>query len=168
MGMPGAAWAVGIVVGAVALASCGSSSSGPPSPSTAVSASTPTSTSSTDIAPAAALATGAYTSAGSTGKPHYVVAIGAAESTEFVGTLTFVYQDGTTSPVFDFSGQVAGQHATATPNKVAPPGSGTKTVSSVPPSLQIAVGADTLTFEGCEAYLPQVRSSRACTFVRSP
>ena len=125
------------------------------------------STSTTAIAPAAALATGTYAPAGASGTPHYVITISSAENTEFDGAMHFVYQDGTTSHVFDFSGKVMGQSAMATPTNVAAPGSGTQTVSSVPDALRIDIGADTLTFEGCQAYLPLVRSLRACTFVGS-
>ncbi len=50
---------------------------------------------------------------------------------------------------------------------MAAPGSATRTVSTVPNTLRINIGADTLTFEGCRAYLPQVHSSSACTFVGS-
>jgi hypothetical protein len=157
MGRHRAVWVVAIVVGAFGLAACGSSSSSPPAAST----------STTAIAPAAALATGTYAPAGSAGKPHYVITINSAESTEFDGALNFVYQDGTTSHVFDFSGNVTGQSAVATPTNVAAPGSATKTVSSVPTDLKIGVGADTLTFEGCQAYLPLAQSSSDCRFVGS-
>ena len=148
----GAVWAVVIVIGAVGLAACGSSA-----PSSSV-------TTTTAIAPAAALATGTYAPAGASGQPHYVITISSAENTQFEGAMNFVYQDGTTSHVFDFSGKVTGQNAVATPTNVAAPGSATRTVSSVPNSLQIDVGNDSLTFEGCQAYLPQVTSSIACTF----
>ena len=102
--------------------------------------------------------------AGASGKPHYAITIRSAENTEFDGAMNFVYQDGTTSHVFDFSGTVTGQNAVATPTNVAAPGSATRTVSSVPNSLRIDVGNDSLTFEGCQAYLPLVSSSSACTF----
>ena len=116
----GAVWAVVIVIGAVGLAACGSSS-----PSSSV-------TTTTAIAPAAALATGTYAPAGASGQPHYVITISSAENTQFEGAMNFVYQDGTTSHVFDFSGKVTGQNAVATPTNVAAPGSATRTVSSVP------------------------------------
>ena len=61
---------------------------------------------------------------------------------------------------------VSGQSATATASDVAT-GSSTKTVSAVPSSLQIGVGPDTLTLEGCEAYLPQAPSPADCTFAVS-
>jgi ribosomal protein L31 len=150
-----AVWALAIVTAALALAACGSSS---PSSST---------TSKTAIAPAAALATGTYAPTGSSGTPHYVIDISSANGTAFNGTMKFVYQDGTTSRVFDFSGTVTGQSATAKPTNVAAPGSATKTVSSVPSSLQIAVGSDALTFEGCQSYLPEALSASACTFNQS-
>ena len=148
----GAAWAVAIVVAAFGLAACGSSS-----PNSSV-------TTTAAIAPASALATGTYAPAGASGKPHYAITIRSAENTEFDGAMNFVYQDGTTSHVFDFSGTVTGQNAVATPTNVAAPGSATRTVSSVPNSLRIDVGNDSLTFEGCQAYLPLVSSSSACTF----
>lgn len=156
MGKQRAVWAVAIVAGALGLAACGSSSPG--------SSSTSTTTSTTDIAPAAALATGTYAPAGASGTPHYVVTISSAENTDFGGAMNFVYQDGKTSLVFDFSGTVTGPRAVATPTNVAATGSGTQTVSSVPDSLRVDVGADTLTFEGCQAYLPQVHSPSGCTF----
>lgn len=110
------------------------------------------------------MSTGTYAPAGASGTPHYVITISSAENTSFVGSVSFVYQDGTTSHVFDFSGNVTGQSATATPTHVVAPGSGTQTASSVPNSLQIDLGADTLTFVGCRAYLPQAHTSNACTF----
>jgi hypothetical protein len=155
MGKHGAFRAAALVVGALGLAACGSSSPGS------------STTSTTAIAPAAALATGTYAPAGTSGTPHYVITISSAKSTEFDGAMNFVYQDGTTSRVFDFSGTVAGQSAMATPTNVAAPGSATQTVSSVPTALRIDVGADALTFEGCQAYLPQAHSSSACTFTLS-
>jgi hypothetical protein len=155
MAKQGACWAAVAVIAALGLAACGSSS---PSSST---------TSTTAIAPAAALATGNYVPAGASGTPHYVITISTAKSTAFDGVVNFVYQDGTTSRVFDFSGTVTGQSAEATPTNVAASGSGTQTVSSVPNALRIDVGSDALTFEGCQAYLPQVQSSSACTFVGS-
>jgi hypothetical protein len=155
MGQRRALWAVAIVMGAFGLAACGSS----------LPSSSPTST--TAIAPAAALATGSYAPAGASGKPHYVITISSAESTEFKGAVSFLYQDGTTSHVFDFNGTVTGQNAVATPSNVAAPGSATQTVSSVPNSLRMSVGADTLTLDGCQAYLPQVISASACTFIGS-
>lgn len=96
-----------------------------------------------------------------------VITIRSAESMEFDGDLNFVHQDGTTSHVFDFTGTVAGQSAVATPTNVAAPGSATQTISSVPNPLRIDIGADTLTFEGCQVYLPLVHSSSSCTFVGS-
>ena len=148
--------AVAIVTAALALAACGSSSS-----------SSSTSSSTTDIAPAAALATGTYAPAGSSGTPHYVIAITSANGTGFDGTMKFVYQDGTTSHVFDFSGTVTGESATAKPSNVAAPDSATRTVSSVPSSLRIAVGSGVLTFEGCQGYLTEAQSAAACAFTQS-
>ncbi len=148
-------WAVAIMMGAVGLAACSSSPSNSSS-----------STTSTAIAPASALATGTYVPVDSSGTPHYVVTVSSANGTGFRGVMTFAYQDGTTSHVLDFSGTVTGQTATATPSDVAT-GSTTKTVSSVPSSLQIGVGADTLTFEGCQSYLPEALSAAACTFTVS-
>jgi hypothetical protein len=155
VGRQGAVWAMAIVVGALGLAACGSSS-----PSSSA-------TSTTAIAPAASLATGTYAPAGASGKPHYVITISSAESTQFDGAMSFVYQDGTTSHVFDFSGNVTGQSAEAKPTNVTVPGSATQTVSSVPDALRIHIGTDTLTFAGCQAYLPLVQSSSACTFIGS-
>ena len=120
MGKQAAVWAIAIVVGALGLAACGSSS-----PSS-------TTTTTTVIAPASALATGAYAPAGASGTPHYVLTISSAENTSFGGAMNFVYQDGKTSVVFDFSGKVTGQRTVATPTKVATSGSGTQTVSRVP------------------------------------
>lgn len=148
-----ASWAVAIVAGSFALAACGSTSS------------TPSTTSTTAIAPAAALATGTYAPTGSSGTPHYVIEVSSAEGTAFKGTMKFVYQDGTTTRVFDFSGTVSGQTATATASKVAPPGSTPKTVSSsLPDPLRIGVGSDVLTFQGCQSYLPEAQSPSACAF----
>lgn len=155
MGKQGAAWVVTIVVGAFGLAACGSSPSSSPATST------------TAIAPAAALGTGTYTPAGASGTPHYVITISSAKNTAFNGVMDFVYQDGKTSHVFDFSGTVTGQRATATPTNVAVPGSATQTVSSVPSDLRITIGSDNLTFEGCQTYLPFVQSPAACTFIGS-
>ena len=152
-----AIWALAMVMGAVGLAACSSSPS-----------SSSSTTTSTAIAPASALATGTYVPADSSGTPHYVVTISSADGTGFRGSMAFVYQDGTTSHVLGFSGTVTGQSATATPSDVATAtGSTTKTASSVPSSLQIGVGNDTLTFEGCQAYLPQALSPAACTFTVS-
>ncbi len=135
-------WALAMVMGGVGLAACSSSPS-----------SSSSTTTSSAIAPASALATGTYVPAGSSGTPHYVVTISSANE-RFRGVVTFAYQDGTTSHVLDFSGNVTGQTATATSSDVAT-GSTTKTASSVPSSLQIGVGNDTLTLEGCQAYLPK-------------
>ena len=148
-------WAAAIVMGAIGLAACSSSPSNSSSTTT-----------STAIAPASALATGTYVPADSSGTPHYVVTITSATGVAFRGHVTFAYQDGTTSHVLDFNGIVTGQNATATPSNVET-GSTTKTASSVPSSLQIGVGNDTLTFEGCQAYLPQALSAAACTFTVS-
>jgi hypothetical protein len=140
---------------ALGLAACSSSPSSSP----------PTST--TAIAPAAALATGTYAPAGASGTPHYVVKIDSANGSTFRGAVNFVFQDGTSSRAFDFSGTVSGQSATATPSNAAAPGTGPTTVSSLPATLQIAVASDALTFTGCQAYLPQVQSASACTFTLS-
>lgn len=145
-------WAAAIAMGGVTLAACSSSPSNSSS-----------STTSTAIAPASALATGTYVPADSSGTPHYVVKITSANGTAFRGAMTFVYQDGTTSHVLDFSGTVTGRNATATPSDVAT-NSTTKTVSSVPSSLQIGIDNASLTFEGCQAYLPQALSAANCTF----
>lgn len=151
-----AAWAVAIVAAAgFGLAACSSS----PSNSSAT-------TSSTAIAPASALATGTYAPAGSSGTPHYLVTISSADGTGFSGHVTFVFQDGKTSHVFDFSGNVSGQSASATATNVAS-GSTPKTVTAVPSTLAIGVGSDTLTFQGCQAYLPEAPSATACTFTMS-
>jgi hypothetical protein len=155
MGKQRAVWAVVIIVGGFVLAACGSSSP------------TSSGTTTTAIAPAAALATGTYVPTGSSGQPHYVITIASATDTQFQGTMKFVYQDGTSSRVFDFSGNVSGESATATPTNVAASDSATETVSSVPAMLQIAVGSDMLTFKGCKAYLVQVQTSSACTFTGS-
>jgi hypothetical protein len=158
MGTRAVCWTVAIVTGALALSACGSSS---PSSSTA------STTTTTAIAPAAALATGTYVPPGSSGVPHYVVEINSANGTAFDGTMKFVFQDGRTSRVFDFSGTVTGQSATARPADVATSNSGPQIVSTVPSTLRIAVGSNILTFEGCQSYLPEVQSSSACTFSQS-
>ncbi len=150
-----AVWAVTIVAAALGVSACSSSPS------------TPSTTSTTAIAPATALGTGTYAPAGASGTPHYVVTINSAESTAFGGAVSFVYQDGTTSHVFDFNGTVTGQGATATATNVAAASSATRTVSSVPSPLPIDIGSGTLTFVGCQGYLPQVQSSSDCKFVRS-
>ncbi len=155
MGKQGVVWVVVVGLGAFGLAVCGSSPSDQATTST------------TAIAPAAAVATGTYAPSGASGEPHYVVSVSSAENTEFDGSVKFIYQDGKTTSVFDFNAHVTGQIAEATPSNVATTGSGTKTVSSVPTTLRIQVGADKLTLEGCQAYLPETQSSDACTFVRS-
>jgi hypothetical protein len=154
MGTRGAVWAVAAMTGALGLAACGSS----PSPS-----SSPT-TSSTAIAPASALATGTYVPAGASGTPHYFVTVGSANTTAFTGAMNFEYQDGRTAQLFDFSGTVTGLSATARSSNVAHSSSTPKTVSSVPATLRMGVGAGTLTFVGCRAYLPLTQSAGACTF----
>jgi hypothetical protein len=149
-------WAAAMAAGALGLAACGSSS---PSSST---------TTSTAIAPAAALATGTYAPAGASGTPHYAISINSAQGTQFGGAVNFVFQDGTTSHVFDFSGTVSGETAMATPKNVAAASaSSTQTVSSVPATIQIDVGTGSLTFEGCQSYLVQTQSASACTFTAS-
>jgi hypothetical protein len=149
-------WAAAMAAGALGLAACGSS------PSSSSGSST------TAIAPAAALATGAYAPAGASGTPHYTVTVDSAQGTRFDGAVNFVYQDGTTSHVFDFSGTVSGVTAVATPKNVAPAsGSSTQTVSSVPATIRIDVGTDSLTLEGCQSYLVQTQSASACTFTAS-
>jgi hypothetical protein len=145
-------WAAAMAAGALGLAACGSS---PSSSST---------TTTTAIAPAAALATGTYASAGAAGTPHYTVTIDSAQGTRFDGSVHFVYQDGTTSHVFDFSGAVSGETAVATPTNVVAAGSSTQTASSVPTTIRIDVGTDSLTVEGCQSYLVQTQSASACTF----
>lgn len=148
-------WAVPLVIGAIGLAACSSTPS-----STA-----PTST--TAIAPAAALATGSYAQPGAAGTPHYVVKIDSSHGTNFRGGVDFIYQDGRSARAFDFNGVVAGQSATANTTNVTATGSGTPIVSSVPATLQIGVASAMLTFNGCQAYLPQVQSGSACTFTLS-
>jgi hypothetical protein len=143
------------VASALGLTACGSSPS------------TSSGTSTTDIAPAAALAKGTYVPAGASGTPHYVLTIESANGTQFEGALRFVYQDGTTSHVLDFSGKASGETALVTPKSVATSSSGTQTVSSVPATIRISIGADTLTLEGCQTYLPQALSAAACTFTQS-
>jgi hypothetical protein len=150
-------WAAAMAAGALGLAACGSSSS----------SSSTTTTTATAIAPAAALATGTYAPAGSSGTPHYTVSVNSAQGTRFDGAVNFVYQDGTTSHVFDFSGTVSGETAAATAKNVAVAGSSTQTVSSVPTTIQIDVGTDSLTFTGCQSYLVQTQAASACTFTAS-
>jgi hypothetical protein len=154
MGWRRTLWAGAAALGAVGLAACGSSASSP---------TTSTSTSTTAIAPAAALATGTYVPAGAAGTPHYLVTIDSANGTAFRGHMDFVYQDGRTAHVFDFSGTVSGQSAAATTANAAT-GSAAATVSSLPATLHIGVGSGILTFEGCEAYLPFAHSADACAF----
>jgi hypothetical protein len=149
-----------IVLGALGLAACGSS---PPKSSSS------STTSTTAIAPAAALATGNYAPPESSGTPHYVVTITSADSTAFNGTITFVYQDGTTSSVLDFRAKTSGKTTTATVSSVATAAAGTDTLSSsLPDPLQIEVGPGLLTFQDCKSYLPQVQSQGDCAFELSP
>lgn len=155
MGKQRLVWVLVVGLGACGLSVCGSSPSNQATTST------------TAIAPAAAVATGTYSPSGSSGEPHYVVTVSSAENTDFDGSVKFIYQDGKTTSVFDFNAHVTGQSAEATPSDVATTGSGTKTVSSVPSTLRIQVGADKLTLVGCQAYMPETQTSDACTFVRS-
>ncbi len=155
MGKQGVVCVVVAGLGASGLAACGSSPS------------EQATTSTTAIAPAAAVAAGTYTPSGASGELHYLITVRSAENTEFDGSVKFIYQDGKTMSVFDFNAHVTGRSAVATPSNVATTGSGTKTVSSVPTTLRIQVGADKLTLEGCQAYLPVAQSSDACTFARS-
>jgi hypothetical protein len=95
------------------------------------------------------------------------VKIDSSHGAVFRGAVNFVYQDGTSSQAFGFLGAFTGQNATAKPANVAATGSGPPIVSSVPTTLQIGIASDTLTFNGCQAYLPQVQSASACTFTLS-
>lgn len=110
------------VVSALGLAAC-SDDSGSSAKSTTTTAdttttlaatTTTTTTAVTTAAPAGPVA-GTYLNAG-TNDPHYSVVLQSSNGTGIGGTLTYVFQDGTTNQVFTFSGTASGGTANVTPS----------------------------------------------------
>lgn len=124
---------------------------GAPPPSTST---TPSAASTTSSAGAVQPASGTYAD-GVTGTPHYVIDITTTSAGNVTGSLKFIFQDGTTTQVFTFtgtaqsgsitltaSGQYGKEHATYTPGMVA--------------------------LTGCTSYLQYVRSNQDCSFTLAP
>ncbi|MHB8429991.1 MAG: hypothetical protein ACYDDZ_05605 [Acidimicrobiales bacterium] len=86
---------------------------------------------------------------GSTSVPHYVLAVTTSTSSQFDGSVSFVYQDGRRSEVFSF---------TATPTTSAFP------LRASNPTVHATadISGSTVTLPGCQAYLTY--SGGNCTF----
>ncbi len=112
----------------------------PPPPVTAVPVG-PTSTGPT-------VPVGSYAN-GSTSVPHYVLVVTTSTSSQFDGSVSFVYQDGRTSEVFSFA---------ATPTTSAFP------LRASNPTVHATadISGSTVTLPGCQAYLTY--SGGNCTF----
>jgi hypothetical protein len=87
---------------------------------------------------------------GASDVPHYVLQLNADPNGSLSGTMTFIFQDGTSSEVFTFTGQASGTSATLTPSTGSPI---TMTFSSGQVQLQ-----------DCTAYLQYATEATQCTF----
>jgi hypothetical protein len=117
-------------------------SSGPP-----VSATTPQQI-------ATVLPSGIYLDGGS-GTPHYYVALTSQPNGSISGAISFLYQDGQTSPVFSFSGPTNSGTATLTPSTGGNP-------------ISLTYSANQMQFGECTQYLKFATSLAQCTFTLSP
>lgn len=110
--------------------------------------------------------TGTYTN-GPGGAPHYFVDLTTDSAGTLNGSVKFRYQDGTTSTVFTFSGPWKPGSATLRALTIPQEGSAAQSSSSVPSSIPVAIGSDTLDFTGCQRYFHFVTSSAQCRFTRT-
>ena len=111
-----------------------------------------------------ALAAGTYV-AGHAGVPHYELTLADADPASLGGTVTFVYQDGSTTPVFTFDGTAIGGQATLHPTG-ATQGSGAaaEPASSLPATITADLGHGTVDLTGCTGFLHFAHKPSDCRF----
>jgi hypothetical protein len=97
---------------------------------------------------------GIYVS-GTQGEPHYFIAVSHPTSGTLSGMVTFVYQDGQTSPVFSFSGPAQDGVATVRPDNGGAP-------------ISVTYNTSQLQLGECNQYLQYVQSLAECTFTYQP
>jgi hypothetical protein len=97
-------------------------------------------------------ASGAYVN-GSSDVPHYVLQLNANPNGSLSGTMTFIFQDGTSSEVFTFTGQTSGSSATLTPSTGSP--------------IQATFSQGQVQLADCTAYLQYATEASQCTFTLS-
>jgi hypothetical protein len=103
---------------------------------------------------AALLPSGIYLDGGP-GTPHYYISLSSDQGNGTIsGSLSFLYQDGQTSPVFSFTGLTNSGTATLTPSSDSP-------ISATYSTKQLQLGE-------CTQYLKFARSLSQCTFTFSP
>jgi hypothetical protein len=118
-----------------------------------VSSGSPPSTSPTSQV-ATELPSGIYLDGGS-GTPHYYVSLKVEPDGTLSGALSYLYQDGQTSPVFSFSGPTNSGTATLTRSTGGSP-------------ISLTYSANQMQFGECTQYLKFATSLAQCTFTFSP
>lgn len=143
-----------VVLSAAGLVACSddSGSSAKRTTTTTAAATTTVAATSTTVAPPTTTATavpvaGTYLNAG-TNDPHYSLALQTSNGTGIGGTLTYVFQDGTTNQVFTFSGTAGGGTANVTPSTGA--------------AFTFTYTANQLVLANCSAFMQQAPTT--CTF----
>jgi hypothetical protein len=97
-------------------------------------------------------ASGSYVN-GSSDVPHYVLQLTANPNGSLSGTMTFIFQDGTSSEVFTFTGQTSGSSATLTPSTGSP--------------INATFAQGQVQLADCTAYLQYATEATQCTFTLS-
>ena len=106
-----------------------------------------TTTTSAAATTAAGPVAGTYLNGG-TDAPHYSLVVQTSNGTGIGGTLTYVFQDGTTHQLFTFSGTAGGGTANVTPSTGA--------------AFTFTYTGNQLVLAGCSAYMQQAPTT--CTF----
>jgi hypothetical protein len=121
-------------------------------PSTTAAPTTTTAAPTTTTAASNVPQSGSYVN-GSSDVPHYVLQLTANPNGSLSGTMTFIFQDGTSSEVFTFSGQTSGSSATLTPSTGSP--------------IQATFAQGQVQLENCTSYLQYATEATQCTFTLS-
>ncbi len=121
-------------------------------PTTTVAPTTTTAAPTTTTAASNVPASGSYVN-GSSDVPHYVLQLTANPSGSLSGTMTFIFQDGTSSEVFTFTGQTSGSSATLTPSTGSP--------------INATFSQGQVQLADCTSYLQYATEATQCTFTLS-
>lgn len=114
-------------------------------------------------------ATGLYVDGGA-GTPHYVLAWHLGPDGAISGAVDYVYQDGQTSVVFTFTGQLDGSDtvATLTPHTIPQgTGSASQPPGTVPAAISATLSTSSIQLGECTTYLHFAPNEAACTFLAS-
>jgi hypothetical protein len=101
---------------------------------------------------------------GTQGSPHYFVSLTAESNGRLIGAVEFLYQDGQTSVVINFSGTWQGGVATLHPESIPQNGSASQEPSTVPSAISMPYSRTGIELGECTQYLHFAEGESQCEF----